>query len=110
MACAGYAYYVNSRRADDDSKKRSYRLGAIFFAPVTWPFLLIGIISLFVLRVVVYGFFLILFTISLIIVPKSFQPSWLDKMVIRIGNALLEANTFLIRLFLSPWADHSDTT
>jgi hypothetical protein len=109
-ACTGYAYYIDSRRPNDDPKKRNYQLGAIFFAPFTWPFFLIVFISLFLIRALFYSFFLILFTISLIFFPQeTYEPSGLEKMAARIGEALLEANTLLIKLFLRPWSDEPET-
>ena len=36
-ACAGYAYYVNSKRPDDDPKKRNYHPVAVILAPITVP-------------------------------------------------------------------------
>jgi hypothetical protein len=105
-AFAGYAYSVNSQRPDDDPQKRNYNVGAILFASFTWPFFLIAFVSLFLIRAMFYGFFIILFTVFLFIIPgKSSEPTGLEKMASRIGEALLEANTQLIRLFLRPWAD-----
>lgn len=97
MACAGYAYLVNARRPADDPKKKDYELGGIFLAPVTFPLLLVGSISIFILKAVLYGVFLILFTIALVLIRKPFLLVWLDKIATRIGDKLLEANTFLIR-------------
>ena len=104
-ACAGYAYYANSKRADDDPKKRNYHPVAIIIAPVTFPLLAIFSLSFFILRVLTYGIFLILFTIALLVIRKPFLLVWLRKTATSIGNALLEANTLLIKLFLKPWAN-----
>ena len=97
MACAGYAYLVNARRPADDPKKKDYPLGAIFLAPFTWPLLLIAYMSLFVIKALLYGVFLILFTIALVVIRKPFLLIWLQKVATRIGDKLLEANTFLIQ-------------
>ena len=111
IACAGYAYHVNVRRPDDDPKKGNFPFGAVLLAPFTWPFLLIAFISLFLMRALLYGFFLIFFTISLIIIPReSSEPSSLEKMVASVGETLLEANMLLVKLFLKPWADEPNTT
>jgi hypothetical protein len=108
--CVIYAYIINSQRQEDDPQKRNYDIGPILLAPFTWPFFLIAFISLFLLRAFFYGFFLILFTISLIFIPiRSYQPSWLEKTAARIGEALLQANTLLIKLFLRPWSDEPET-
>ena len=109
IVCAGYAYYVNFKRLGDDPKKRNFHPIAIFLAPVTFPLLIFGGISLFLLRALTYGIFLILFTIALITFRKPFLLDWLRNTAARIGNALLEANTMLIKIFLRPWADESGT-
>ena len=109
IACAGYAYYANSKRADNDPKKRKYHPTAIFLAPFTFPLLILGGISIFILRALTYGVFLILFTIALIAFRKPFILTWLRKTATTIGEVLLEANTFLMRLFLGPWADEPNT-
>jgi ABC-type multidrug transport system permease subunit len=104
--CAGYAYSLNSQRSEDDLEKKNYQLGAIIFTFLTWPFFLIAFISLFLIRALSYGFFLILFTIFLIIIPReASEPTWLEKTAASIGETLLEANTMLIKLFLRPWAN-----
>src|SRR5215216_6897421 len=109
IVCAGFAYYVNFKRLDDDPKKRNFHPIAIFLAPFTFPLLIFGVISLFLLRVLTYGVFLILFTIALIAFRKPFLLAWLRNTATRIGNALLEANTLLIKIFLRPWGDESGT-
>ena len=109
-ACAGYAYSVNSQRSEDDPQKKNYQLGALIFTFFTWPLFLIAFISLFLIRAVSYGFFLILFTIFLIISPReTSEPTWLEKTAARIGERLLEVNTLLIKLFLRPWAEEPET-
>jgi len=109
-ACALHAYSVNSQRADDDPEKKNYKLGAIIFTFFTWPLFLIAFVSLLLIRALFYGFFLILFIILLILIPgKSSEPIWLEKKAAGIGEALLELNTQLIRLFLRPWSDEPET-
>src|SRR5215208_3962761 len=85
-ACAGYAYYVNARRPADDPQKRNYPPIAILFAPVTVPILLLFAISIFILRVLVYGLFLILFVIALVLIRKPFLLTALHKTAMYIGN------------------------
>ncbi|HJR80920.1 MAG TPA: hypothetical protein VJ821_12665 [Anaerolineales bacterium] len=102
MACVMYAYYVNSKRPDHDPKKKDYHPVAILLAPVTFPFLIIVSVSLFILRVITYGVFMVLFIFALIFIRKPFILEWLKKKAMTIGNLLLEANTVLIRLFLGP--------
>ena len=108
-ACAGYAYYVNARRPADDPQKRNYPPIAILFAPVTVPILLLFAISIFILRVLVYGLFLILFVIALVLIRKPFLLSILHKTAMYIGNKLLQANTILIKLLLRPWTNKPGT-
>ena len=105
MACAGYAYHVNSKRSEDDPKKQKYQPTAIFLAPFTFPLLVFGGISIFILRALTYGVFLILFTLALIAFRQPFILTWLRKTANTIGDTLLNANTLLIKLFLRPWAN-----
>jgi hypothetical protein len=102
-AFAGYAYRVNARRSDDDPRKRDFHPAAVFLAPVTWPLFVLGFISLFILKAILYGVFLVVFTIALVVIRKPFIFVWLDKIATKVGNILLEANTQLIKIFLSPW-------
>jgi hypothetical protein len=105
IACAGYAYYVNSKRPDDDPKKRNYHPVAVILAPITVPLFIFFSLSIFIMRVLTYGIFLILFTVALLVIRKPFLLVWLRKTATTIGDALLEANTLLIKLFLKPWAN-----
>ena len=107
-AATAYAYSVNSRRPDDDPQKKDFHPAAIFLAPFTWPFFLLVFILLsilrcifFVLRAIAYGIFLILFTLALVGARKPFILRILNS----IGDALLEANMQLVRLFLNPLAN-----
>ena len=104
--CVVYAYSVNSQRSEDDLEKKNYKSGAIIFTFITWPIFLIAFISLFLIRALSYGFFFLLFTIFLIMIPReASEPTWLEKAAASIGETLLEANTMLIKLFLRPWAN-----
>lgn len=103
MACAMYAYSVNSRRSDNDPKKKNYHPLAIFLAPITFPLLVVVFVSIFILRVVTYGVFMVIFIFALILIRKPFILEQLKKTATCIGDRLLEANTFLVRLFLRPW-------
>ncbi len=99
FVCAGYAYRVNARRPKDDPQKRDFHFGAVLLAPFTFPLFIAASITLFLLRVLVYGVFLILFTIALVAIRKPFLLVWLDKIATQIGNKLLAGNTALIRIF-----------
>ena len=100
--CALYAYRVDSRRRNDDPKKKNYHPLAILFAPITCPILLVLIVSLFFLRVAVYGIYMVLFILALIFVRKPFILDALRKLATGIGDRLLEANTILIGFFTNP--------
>jgi hypothetical protein len=101
IACAGYAYHINAKRAVDDPKRKNYHPAAIFLAPITWPLFALGWLSLLTIKALLYGIFLILFAISLVVLQDISEPIWLEKMFIKIGNKLLEANT-LLTLLLFP--------
>jgi len=98
ILCAGHAYRINARRAQDDPQKLSFHFGAIWLAPITWPLLLLASLMIFIVRIFIYMFLLVIFTIGLLIFRKPFLFVWLDKIATKIGNKLLEANTFLIKV------------
>ena len=101
-AFAGYAYRVNERRAADDPKKRSYSPGAMLLVPF-WPLLVFGFICLFIIRVLTFGIILVLFTVALVVIRKPFLLIWFHKAATWIGDRLLAANSFLIKLALGDW-------
>jgi hypothetical protein len=100
---AGYAYRVNDKLPGDDPNKKNFHPAAVYLVPFTWSALLVIYLLLFVLRALLYGIFLVSFTIALVAFRKPFLLVWLDKIARKIGNKLLEANTFLARqLFPQP--------
>ena len=99
IVCAWYAYQVNARRPKDDPQKRNFHLGAVILAPILWPLFPLLFISLFFLRAIVFSILLTSSIIALLVVRKPFLFIWLDKIMTKIGNKLLDANTLLIRLF-----------
>ena len=102
-AIAGYSYRVTAKRPADDPNKRLFRPAAVHLVPVIWlPFILLAFF-IFVLKILLYGIFLILFTFALVVIRKPFLLLWLEKIAGKIGNALLEANTFLIRAAFAKW-------
>lgn len=104
-----FAYYVNSQRPDDDPDKKSYHPLAVLFAPITFPILIVLSISLFILRVLIYGVFLALFILALIFMPtRTSTHMGLYRARVTIAERLLEINTLLVRFLLRPWADESD--
>ena len=105
--CALLAYHVNSKRPEDDPKKRDYHPLAILLAPITWPLMALFGISFFILKVTTYGVFLVLYILALIFVRKPFILEWLKKTALKIGDLLMEANSALVRIFLPPLAGSS---
>lgn len=103
-AFAGYAYRINADRSADDPEKRDYHPAAVFLTPITWAPLLFGWLLLFVIRALLYGVFLILFTFALVVIRKPFLLIWLEKIARKIGGMLLKANTYLIRQISLQWA------
>jgi hypothetical protein len=108
--CVGYAYYLNEQRATDDPKKRDIPLTVVLLAPITWPLLLIGLISLLIIKVLIYSVFLVLFTIALLVIRKPFFLEWLKKAAAWIGDKLLEANLLLIKLAFGGQSKKTQTT
>lgn len=113
-AFAGHAYRVNQRLPESDPKKREFHQTAVHLTLITWPFIIfagviyysllaVGLIVLFIIKALLYGVFLILFTIALIFIRKPFFLIWLEKVARMVGGMLLKANTALIKLFQTPW-------
>ena len=99
VAFSAVAYRVNAKREASDPEKKEFNPAAVILAPL-WPFFLIMSISLFILRVLVQTIFLILFTIALVAFRKPFLLTWLQKVIVKIGNKLLLANTYLIKIVI----------
>ena len=96
LACAGYAYSVNSRRPASDPKKKDIHPAAILLAPVTWPLLLLGTIALrIIIRLIVIpilatsNLFLLLFKKLLELVLEQLKGrERLKHIFLRTGLAL----------------------
>ena len=110
FACANYAYRLNAKRAADDPKKLDISFGVVLLAPLTWPLLLIGVIFLFIIRALLYGVFLVLFTVALLVIRKPFLFTWLKKTAAWIGDRLLQANIFLIKIAFGDLSTKTQTT
>ncbi len=104
ILCAGYAHHVDAQRAEDDPQKRNYPLLAIVLAPITLPIFIILSIVIFIMKALFFGVILVLLAMVLIFLRETIILPWLSKMALSIGNKLLDANTFLVRLFWSPRA------
>jgi cbb3-type cytochrome oxidase subunit 3 len=96
LLCTGYVYRVNSKRAADDPEKKDYAAAAIPMV-LAWPIYLLVAVFLFVLKALLYGVFLVLFTVALIAIRKPFLFVWLEKIATKIGTIFLKVNTFLLR-------------
>lgn len=112
MASASYAYFINSRRPAGDEKKEQFIFIAIFLLPITFIPLLIGVVLLvllFILRALLYGVFLIIYIAALVGLRKWFFLVWLHKAALYIGDRIMAANTFIIRVFFRPWVTEPGT-
>jgi hypothetical protein len=96
---SGYAYLVNNRLAPNDPARKDYEPGAVFLAPITWPFYVVVGFMVTIIKAVFFGVFLLLFSLAVAVIRKPFFWPWIEPFVSRIGRSLLKANTFLIRLF-----------
>ena len=109
-ACVGSAYRLNAKRVADDPKKLEIPLGVVLFAPLTRPLLLIGVISLFIIKALLYSVFLVLFTVALLVIRKPFLITWLKETAAWIGDRLLQANIFLIKIAFGDLSTKTQTT
>ena len=98
LAVAYTAYRFNSRRDPKDPKKRNYHPVAIVLAPFLFPFVASLAISVFLLAAILYGVFLILFTILLVTIRKPFLFIWWNKFAVFVGEPLLKLGTYLIMI------------
>jgi len=98
LLCTGFVYRVNSQRKADYPEKRNYHPAAVLLSPL-WPLLLLVLVSLYVLRAMLYGLFLILFTVALVIIRKPFLVKLLLKAATKTGELFLNINTYLIKVF-----------
>ncbi len=97
----GYAYYVNARLSANDPQKQNYHPLAFALLPI-WPLELLAFIVLFILRAVLYGLFLVAFTLMLIFVRQPFLLRLLLRAAKYVGDRMLRLNTwFIYQLFPS---------
>ena len=102
VLCTGYVHRVNSKYPADDPQKRDYPFTAVLLSLFAWPLFILASISLFILKAIAYGVFLIIFTVVMIFFRKPILFKWLDKIATKIGTMFLKANTYLIRAFFPP--------
>lgn len=95
---AAYAYYVNSQRPADDPQKKKYFASGILIMPFFWPLLLVGWAFFILLKAIHLGLFLVLFTLSVVFIRKPFWLPWLEKVALKIGGMLMNANSVLMQL------------
>ncbi|MFT3891698.1 MAG: hypothetical protein QM730_08710 [Anaerolineales bacterium] len=98
---------MNAKLPVEDPKKKDFRPAAVILAPVLFPLVFAGIISIFIIKAVLYGIFLIAFTVVLVAFRKPFIITWLKKVATKVGNILLEVNTTLIKIIYNPPATPS---
>ena len=103
---SAYAYYVNSQRPADDPQKKNYYASGIFTMPFFWPFLLVIWMVVVVLKAIHFGFILVIFTLTIVFIRKPFWLVWLEKIALKIGTKLLDADA-APRSFAFGWSNSS---
>jgi hypothetical protein len=98
IASAFYTYNVNAKRQPDDPEKKDYAPYSPWLAPFTLPILLIIDIPILILSSLVFGIFLVVFPITLLLFRKPFLFKWIQKQALRLGNWTLKINTKLLQL------------
>ncbi len=100
-ACA-LAYSHNIHLTDDDPERRDFHIMALVLAPFTLPFMGIIWLGYIFLRALLFslmfGCLLILFPFCLIIFQSTSMLDGPLEAYQKIGQALLRANMFLLRL------------
>ena len=94
---AFYAYRINARRAPDDPKKKDYFPLAPWLAPFILPPLLMINILFAILSSLAFGFFLVIFPLTLLLFRKPFLIKWILKQAQKVGNLILEIDTELLK-------------
>ena len=96
--CAFYVYRVNSKRKDDDPKKKNYPPISPWLSPFAFPIMIL--VSLFFLLVESFlgAIILVIFPISLILFrkfpePEGFPIKWIQK----LGRAMLKFNLEMLK-------------
>ncbi len=105
FVCTWYAYRVNDRKNTNDPSKRAYAPLACWRAPIVVPILLLVNIPVFLVGSLAFGIFLILFPFALLIFRKPILIPMLQKLMLKIGTALLEIDIRLLTkvgLYLPP--------
>lgn len=95
--CTVYAYLVNERREPDDPGKKDLEPGGILFIPL-WPVQFLVGLMVTIMKALIYGIVLLVFTVAVILFRKPLFWPWIEKPVLRIGTKILEVNTILVRL------------
>ena len=93
-----YAYRINAQRAPDDPKKKDYSPLSPWLAPIILPLLLLANILFTILSSLAFGFFLVLFPLSLLLFRKPFLIKWILKQAQKVGTLILEIDTELLKL------------
>jgi len=96
---AFYTYKVNAKLAPDDPEKKDYHPLTPWLAPIIVPLLFLVNIPVFILYGIVFGIFLMLFTLSLLLFRKPFLFKWIRKHALKVGRRILRINTEVLKLF-----------
>jgi hypothetical protein len=98
-----FAYRRNNQLPEDSPQKREYHLRAILMAPFTLsvvlPVLVSGYLLFIIVRSLLFGIFLILFPIVLLVFRNFSIIEWLLDKSEKTGRTLLRLNMFILRLF-----------
>lgn len=97
FVCTWYAYRVNDRKSTNDPSRRAYAPLAYWRAPIVVPIFLLVNIPVFLLGSLAFGLFLVLFPFALLIFRKPTLIPLLQKLMLKIGTALLEIDTRLLK-------------
>jgi hypothetical protein len=95
---AFYAQRTNVQRTPDDPKKKDYSPYAPWLAPFILPPLLLVNTLLVVISSLAFGFFLVLFSLILLLFRKPFLIKWILKQAQKVGNLILEIDTELLKM------------
>ena len=98
IICGFYSYRANSKRKDDDPKKRKYSRYAPWITPITFPIMVLVSVFVLIIESLLGAAFLIIFPICLILFRKLPQKEFfITKWMQKLGNFILRFNTEMLR-------------
>jgi len=95
----GYAYFVSQGYGPDDPARGNFDLGGVLLSGFTWPIFLLSGLVMSIIRALLFGVFIVLFSVVLTIGQIAFLIPWLEDVAGPFGEKLLEANSIVSRLF-----------